>query len=838
MAHRKSKSSLDTYHAKRRFDETPEPKGRMLRRKGKGYAIQMHDARRLHYDLRLELDGVLKSWAITKGPSLDPSDKRLAVRTEDHPVDYIAFEGIIPEGHYGAGTVLLWDRGEWEPIGDPHEGLEKGKLEFNLYGERLKGRWALVRFKGKHDPKRENWLLIKERDEEATEDEDPVGEYETSVVTGKDAEEVARHPRRQWPSGKKDDGKTVRAKRGKSTAKRPRFMKPALATLVDSLPAGSDWLFEMKFDGYRALAAASGGDVRIYTRGGLDWTDRFVPIRDAIAALDLDGVLLDGEIVVVDSNGRSDFSALQAALKGKGGALSYFAFDLLTAKGRDLRKAPLSERKAKLKKLLGPAGKKGPIFYTDHIESDGGRMFDALCDRGFEGVIAKRASHPYRSGRSKSWLKIKCQREQEFVIAGWSPSERKRSFSSLLLAVREAGELRYAGRVGTGFSGDELDRLSQKFKSLARKTPPLKGEVPAAIRRKAQWLKPELVAQVAFAEFTRDGSVRHARYLGLREDKKAETVVREKATPVEEVEDMPAETESGEVHGVRISHPGRILFPEQGITKIELARYLETAADWMLPYLENRLVSLVRCPEGRQKQCFFQRHAGAGLGEGFRELDVKGTKEREKYLYITGTKGLVSAAQMGVLEFHIWGSRIDDIERPDRLVFDLDPGPDVPFTEVKNAAGEIRDVLDALGLRSFPMLTGGKGIHVVAPLVRRREWPVVKAFAAAIAKRMADEMPERYVAKMTKSSRKGRIFIDYFRNDRTSTAIAPYSPRARAGAPVAWPLSWNDLGKTKAANEITVKNAFAKERPDPWEEYRKLRQTLTASALRALDVED
>lgn len=840
MAAGKSRSSLDTYHSKRHFEETPEPRGRKSRRKGKGYAIQMHDARRLHYDLRLELDGVLKSWAITRGPSLDPSDKRLAVRTEDHPVDYITFEGVIPEGHYGAGTVLLWDRGEWEPIGDPHEGMEKGKLSFRLRGERLKGRWALVRFKGKKSEKRENWLLIKERDDEASEDEDVVDEYKTSVTTGKDHEEIAENPEREWSSGKngKAERKTRKTTRKGKQAKRPRFVKPALATLVDDVPSGEDWIFEMKFDGYRAMASASGDDVRIYTRGGLDWTDRFGALPNALADLDLNGVLLDGEIVFVDKNGRSDFGALQSALKGQGGDLSYFAFDLLHADGHDLRKKPLNERKKMLEDLLGNEGRKGPIFYTDHIENDGGRMYDTLCKKGFEGIIAKRITQPYRSGRGKSWLKIKCHREQEFIIVGWSPSTRKRAFSSLLLALREGKKLRYAGRVGTGFSDDELDRLSRKFEKLERKTQPIEGDVPASISRNAHWLKPELVAQIGFAEFTKDGLVRQARYLGLREDKKAEAVTREEPAPVEEVEDMASDQKSPVIEGVRISHPDRVLYPNQGITKLELARYLEKAAEWMLPDIENRLVSLVRCPEGRQKKCFFQRHAGAGLGDGFHELEVKGAKERENYLYIDDAKGLVSAAQMGVLEFHIWGSRVDDIERPDRLVFDLDPDEEIPFEEVKRAARETRDVLDALGLQSFPMLTGGKGIHVIAPLVRRHEWPTVKAFAAAVANRMAEHDPKRYVAKMSKAARKGRIFIDYLRNDRASTAIAPYSPRARAGAPVAWPISWDDLSKVKAANEVTVASAFKKRRADPWKGYGKLRQSLKASALRALDVED
>lgn len=845
MARQKS-SGLETYWAKRHFDKTPEPRGKKARRAGHGYSIQMHHARRLHYDLRLELDGVLKSWAITKGPSLDPAVKRLAVRTEDHPVDYISFEGNIPEGHYGAGTVLLWDRGEWEPIGDPHEGLKKGKLAFELHGERLKGRWALVRFKGERDPKRENWLLIKERDEEASDTEDPVEEYKTSVSSGRAREDVSEAPNLVWDKG---TAQKVGSKR-KSPARRkkqslPRFIEPALATLVDDTPSGDEWLFEMKFDGYRALASVAGNEARIYTRSGLDWTDRYGALGAAFADLDLDRALIDGEIVVTDRQGRSSFSALQRTLKGEwNGKLSFFAFDLLFSEGEDLRKKPLIERKERLKALLGAAGKKGPIFYTDHVEGHGEAMLETLCKRGFEGVIAKRADRPYRSGRGKTWLKIKCQHEQEFVIVGWSPSERGRAFSSLLLAIREGGKLRYAGRVGTGFSQNDLKALARRFAALARRTSPLEDEVPSDIQRRVRWVRPELVAQIGFAEFTHDGIVRHARYLGLREDKPASAVTRETPAPVKEVEKMSSEEEPVTkandgtiIEGVHITHPDRVLFPEQGVTKLELVRYMQKTADLMLPHLANRLLSLVRCPQGSQKKCFFQRHAGSSLPSGFKELPVKGSREREDYIYLTDTKGLVSAAQMGVLELHIWGSHVDDVERPDRIVFDLDPDPDLPFDAVIEGAERMRALLEALELRSFPMLTGGKGIHVVAPLTRRHEWPVIKAFTRALAERMSADAPDRYLAKMTKSKRTGRIFIDYLRNDRSSTAIAPYSPRARKGAPVAWPVSWSGLGKARSGDEMTIETAFAERRADPWKDYGSVRQSLKASALRALDVD-
>lgn len=792
----------------------------------------MHDARRLHYDLRLELDGVLKSWAITRGPSLDPSQKRLAVQTEDHPVDYITFEGTIPEGHYGAGTVLLWDRGEWEPIGDPREGLNKGKLSFMLHGERLHGRWALVRFKNDKKGKRQNWLLIKERDEEANDRNDIVEKYKTSVVSGRGKTEIVEKPGRTRP------GPRSTSRKKEKTAVRsalPDFVEPALATLVDDAPEGREWLFEMKFDGYRALAAVSGEKVRIYTRNGLDWTGRYASLPAAFASLDLDGALIDGEIVVLDGKGRSDFSALQQALKGKGGALSFFAFDLLFEGKKDLRKLPLTERKERLKSLLGSTERKGPIFYTDHVAEDGGEMFETLCRRGFEGMIAKRANAPYRSGRGKNWLKVKCTNEQEFIVAGWSPSSRKRPFSSLLLALRDGKTLRYAGRVGTGFSDEDLESFARDFDKLGRKTPQLdEEEVPAAVRREARWLRPELVVQVGFAEFTRDGLVRQARFLGRREDKNAEDVTVDTPAPVKDVERM---TDDPVIDSVHITHPERVLFPEQGITKLELVRYLEKVADLMLPHVENRLVSLVRCPEGRQKKCFFQRHAGAGLGDGFLSMAVEGSEKREDYLYLDGRKGLIAAAQMGVLEFHIWGSRIDAIEKPDRLVFDLDPDPELPFGEVVDAACQTRDVLDALDLQSFPLLTGGKGIHVVAPLTRRHEWPTVKAFARAVAERMADAAPSRFVAVSSKRKRSEKIFIDYLRNDRSATAIAPYSPRARAGAPVAWPVSWNELGKTEATNVMTIGTAFSSRRRDPWKDYGSIRQSLKSAALRKLGVE-
>lgn len=550
---------LESYRARRRFDRTPEPSGRPGPAEGHLYTIQKHDARRLHYDLRLELDGVLKSWAITKGPSLDPSDKRLAVRTEDHPLEYATFEGRIPEGNYGAGTVLLWDRGSWRPVEDPHQGLKKGKLVFELHGERLHGRWALVRFKGKESSKRENWLLIKERDGEVDREREVTAEFETSVASGRGLADIAAAPEDVW-EGTEDSGGAARpgqssrapepghrkrSKPGKNTPA-PKFVEPALATLVDETPRGDGWLFEVKFDGYRAISAVSGDRATIFTRSGLDWTHRYPSIARALGGLGLDGALLDGEIVAVDAEGRTDFSTLHRALERGGTAdLSYFVFDLLADGGKSLRDKPLEDRKRRLQALLGTAGRTGPVFFTDHVEGDGAAMLETLCRSGYEGLIAKRADAPYRSGRGRSWLKVKCGRDQEFVIVGWSPSTRHRPFSSLLLATRDGETLRYAGRVGSGFAESDLETVARRLKALARKTPPVGGAIPAAVKREANWVKPELVAQVAFAEFTSDGLIRQGRFLGLREDKPAASVRREGAKPAKEGKIVSAERNPG-----------------------------------------------------------------------------------------------------------------------------------------------------------------------------------------------------------------------------------------------------------------------------------------------------
>jgi bifunctional non-homologous end joining protein LigD len=548
-------------------------------------------------------------------------------------------------------------------------------------------------------------------------------------------------------------------------------------------------------------------------------------------------VLFDGEVVSVDDAGRSSFSALQRTLKGEGGNLSYFVFDLLAEAGRSLRSLPLIERKKRLRALLKDVGRSGPIFFTDHVVGDGAKMLEALCQAGYEGIIAKRADLSYRSGRGRAWLKIKCGRDQEFVIVGSSPSTRGRPFSSLLLAVNEKDKLRYAGRVGSGFSDGDLTRLDERLNRLSRKTPPVTGEIPPEVARQARWVKPEMVAMIAFAEFTGDGLVRQGRFLGLREDKPAASVRLETPQPIKEAAAMAKDGDDERVGGVRLTHPEKVLFGPQGITKRDLAKYLEAAAPHMLPHVAGRLASLVRCPQGRARKCFFQRHGSAGFPEQFRLLAVR-EKDRGKndYLYLEDTAGLIAAAQVGVLELHIWGSRVDDIERPDRLVFDLDPDPAVDFEKVKEAALHMRDVLGALGLESFALLTGGKGIHVVVPLVRRHGWPTIKAFAKSVADRVVEDGPDHYVATMSKAKRKGRIFIDHFRNERGATAIAPFSPRAREGAPLAWPVAWRALASIRAASQFRLGEADPRS-ADGWGRYGKVHQTLKVASLRALGVE-
>ncbi|SOB80030.1 ATP-dependent DNA ligase LigD phosphoesterase module /ATP-dependent DNA ligase LigD polymerase module [Sphingomonas guangdongensis] len=788
--------ALADYNAKRDFARTAEPAGERGEAGGRTFMVQKHDATRLHWDLRLAMEGVLKSWAVTRGPSLDPNDKRLAVRTEDHPLSYATFEGTIPKGEYGGGTVMLWDRGTWEPYGgkDPVKTIKEGHVHVILHGERMKGEWLLIRLKPRAGEKRENWLLRKIDDEHAGASGGLVDTALTSVATGRTMVEIAEGAdvtvSAKSPQKAKPKPKATWSSRKKGGAL-PAFRDVQLATLVDHVPGGTGWLHEVKYDGYRALLSVSGGEVRAYTRHGLDWTDRFGPVVEAVAALDLPPCLLDGEVVALDKDGRPNFSALQSALKS-GAPLHYFAFDLLEQDGEDLTGLSNRDRKERLATLLEGASE--PIHYAEHIETSGEALYESLCREGYEGIVSKRADAPYRGTRSRSWLKTKCTRRQEFVILGYVESDKKgRDLRSLALGVNEDGTLRYAGRVGTGFDADTRDMLMREFRPLARKTPA--GDVPRAAARGVTWLRPTLVAEVAYAEFTADGVVRHASFLGLREDKAAKEVVAER----------PVKAPDAKPFGVAITHPDRVVFAGDGSTKGDLAAYYAQVAEPMLAWLGNRPVSLVRCPQGRGKHCFFQKHDAGNFGGKVGHVPIREKDgSTEDYLVVDDGEGLLTCVQMGTIEFHGWGAPASDVEHPDRLVFDLDPDEGLDFAAVRHAAIELRDLLGELGLASFPMVSGGKGVHVVVPLDGSRDWVAVKDFADRFSRAVAQAHPERYTANMRKSERKGRIFLDWLRNQRGATAVLPYSVRARERPSVAAPVTWDELAALEQAAPYTI----------------------------------
>ncbi|HUH76765.1 MAG TPA: DNA ligase D, partial [Devosia sp.] len=638
--------------AKRDFTKTQEPSGRATTTAATGnrFVVQKHDATRLHYDFRIELDGVLKSWAVTKGPSDDPAEKRLAVRVEDHPLDYGSFEGTIPEREYGGGTVMLWDEGIWEPIGDPHAGLDKGDLKMKLSGHRMKGEWVLVHMKGrdskrKSGPDRENWLLIKHRDAHASDHDTLTGRFTTSVSTGRDLAGIAKglKPRRRsatpaaavWHSdaAKAVDNPKLAKPAKKASAALPEFRPPQLATLVTAVPQGDDWVFEMKYDGYRCLAAISGEAVRLYTRTGKDWTEQFAAIVPPLSRVTSGTALIDGELCAFDAKGRTDFSTLKDHLS-TGGPLTLFAFDLLERDGKDLTRLPLLERKDQLQALLGPIQSSSLVQFSPHIIGNGQRVLDTLCAGGHEGVVAKRADAPYRHERSKSWLKIKCSKRQEFVIAGWTPSTRKTSFASLLLGTWDDGKLVYRGRVGTGFSVASAKALQAQLDARARKTSPF-DSVPKPIARTARWVAPELVGEIGFTEFTPDGVLRHPSFLGLREDKPASEVQREAPSAIAAPLSAEAGLNAAAAAGIKLTSPDRIAYPGQGVTKADLVAYYAAVAARMLPYIENRPLSLLRCPQGRDKYCFFQKHDTGGFPEAMKSIliaEKDGTKE--DYFYI------------------------------------------------------------------------------------------------------------------------------------------------------------------------------------------------------------
>ncbi len=797
---------LERYNAKRDFAKTAEPAGTLEPGHGNGFMVQKHDATRLHWDFRLEIDGVLKSWAVTRGPSLDPDEKRLAVRTEDHPLSYATFEGTIPAGEYGGGTVMLWDRGTWTPIeGKSAKDLDKGHLHFTLDGERMKGEWLLIRLKPRAKEKRENWLLRKIDDAYAGGTDTLVEEALTSVATGRTMAEIAAgKPVKAAPANKRTRAAAAarvpsrRRTQGGSTM--PAFREPQLCTLVDTVPPGAGWLHEVKYDGYRALVAIGGGHAKVYTRSGLDWTGKFAAIADAAAQLPVDAALIDGEIVAF-KDGRPDFSTLKDAISNAGD-MTLFAFDLLELDGEDLTALPTLDRKARLRGIVDDGTR---IQFAEHVLGSGEALFETMCREGLEGVVSKRADAPYAGARNRTWLKAKCIQRQEFVIVGWTPSDKNRGFKSLLLGLHEDGGFRYAGKVGTGFDHAMMDDLAERMAALAVETPSVDAasiKPHKAALRGAKWIRPELVAEIAYAEITPDRVLRHSSFLGLRGDKAADDVVAEIPEPAPE----PAPA-APEVH-IKVSSRDRVIFPESDVTKGELADYYAEMSPIMLPWAGRRPVSLVRCPQGRAKACFFQKHDAGSFGDTVHHVDVREKDgSTQPYLYVDDADGLVACVQMGTIEFHGWGSTIDALEKPDRLVIDLDPDEGLDFADTKRAAEHVSAQLAELGLVSFPLLSGGKGVHVVVPLTPEAEWPAVKDFADRFARALAGAEPDRFVAVMTKAKRKGKIFIDYLRNQRGSTAIMPYSARARAGAPVAAPVSWTELRDIDTAARWSVRDA-------------------------------
>ena len=779
---------LHLYNTKRDFKKTAEPKGARAKTKGNSFVVQKHDATRLHWDFRLEVDGVLKSWAVTRGPSLNPEDKRLSVRTEDHPLGYGTFEGTIPKSEYGGGTVMLWDRGTWAPIvGKSAADLDEGHLHFTLAGERMNGEWLLVRIKGKPGEKRENWLLRKIDDAFAGSSEELVERGLTSVTTGRTMQDIAA-------------GKAAPVAKAKAKAKAtppPKFEAVQLATLVDHVPDGGDWLHETKYDGYRALisvggpSTGSGRTARLYTRTGLDWSDKFPKVVAAAAALGVDNALIDGEVVVLDGDGNPSFGALQDAIKTGDPDTLFFAFDLLALNGADLKMLPNIERKNRLRPII-PV--EGPFQFAEHILGSGVQLLAAMCKAGLEGIVSKRADAAYRGKRTQAWLKVKCTQRAEYVIIGWTDSTAtKRGFGALLMAAREGKTLRYVGKVGTGFDGDTITALRTELDMIGSEKAAV--EIPKAARRGAHFVKPKLVAEIAYGSLTTEGILRHASFIGLRRDKKAADVKVERAVPVPETST------------VKISNRERVIFPEADITKGELADYYEEMAALVLGTASGRPLSLVRCPQGRAKDCFFQRHGAENLGDAIRTLDVLGKDGKTRaYMYVEDKTGLLETVQMGSIELHGWGAKADDIERPDRMIFDLDPDEGLDFGDVRKAAVDLKQQLADLGLVSFPMLSGGKGIHVVVPLTPQAEWPAVTDFAHRFASALAGADPDHYTATMSKAKRKGRIFIDWLRNQRGSTAILPYSVRARPGAPVAAPIAWSEIADVKGGGHFTLED--------------------------------
>ena len=843
--------ALDEYNRKRDFAATPEPggepKGKATRKSGSShalqYCIQKHDASRLHYDFRLELDGTLKSWAVPKGPSLDPESRRLAVHVEDHPLDYATFEGTIPAGHYGAGDVIVWDRGVWIPQGDPQEGYRKGKLKFTLEGEKLSGIWNLVRTR--MDGGKEQWFLIKSNDDAARPEReyDIVKELPDSVLSDR-----TLIPRKRGKAKLEVDAKPVKAPArshkkaaqatlsGAKSAPLPDSIKPQLATLVDSVPDG-DWRYEIKFDGYRIMARIESGKVQLFTRNGHDWTAKMPQQAEALAALGLESAWLDGEVVVPNEEGTPDFQALQNAFEiGRSGTIVYYLFDLPYLNGMDLREVPLEQRRAALEQVLERNDNELLRFSGDFTEEPES-VLESACQMKLEGLIGKRAGSTYVSKRSNSWVKIKCKNRQEFIIVGFTDPKGARSgFGALLLGLHnDEGELHYAGKVGTGFNQVTLKSLHATLKPLEIGKSPLAKAPPPADVRGAHWLKPELMCEVAYAEMTRQGVIRHSVFHGLRSDKPAEAITQErpakaeKATTSHKPKGSAAKNTAG---SIKISNPDRIIDKSIGATKMELARFYAEVAPWALPHLRQRPLALVRAPEGIDGELFFQKHTEKLSIPHITQLDTALFPDHAALMTIDTAEALVSAAQMGTIELHTWNAVAPVLDHPDRFVLDLDPDPALPWKRMIEATQLTQTLLDEIGLQSYLKTSGGKGLHILVPLEPVHGWSEVKAFSQAIAQYMAKLLPQHFSAVSGPKNRVGRIFIDYLRNSQGASTVAAYSVRAREGLGVSVPIHRDELAELKGANLWTIRNLMPRLEEqgddDPWTGIDETGQRITA----------
>lgn len=779
----RSKSKpLSEYAKKRNFKVTSEPSGAKAKTKRRTkellFVVQEHHASHLHYDFRLEWEGVLKSWAVPKGPSLDPSQRRLAVQVEDHPIDYANFEGLIPKGEYGAGEVYQWDLGTWKPVGDVKKSLQKGRLEFQLQGNKLKGKFILVKTKSRSGAKAQ-WLLIKRHDEYA--DEAEIKKSDRGVVASLE------------------------------------FVKPQLAQLARKPPVGHDWVHEIKFDGYRIQAQINDGKVKLFTRNGHDWTEKYKDLARELGKIDAEQAILDGELVWQDDSGRSDFQALQLAMKvGRTKDLVYWTFDLLHLNGKDLTSLPLIARKDRLSKLIEKLESKN-IFYSDHFRESGAEMLRTSCKMELEGIVSKRVEAPYHSGRSEAWIKSKCIQRQEFVIGGFTVGKGSRQgFGALLLGFFEGKKLRYCGRVGTGFDDRLLREIGRSLHQIEIKKSPFDLKSPTS--RDVHWVKPVKIAEVSFAQWTKDKILRAPVFKGLRQDKKPKEISIEIPKPVKDkTKATPAKS---------ITHPDRVIYAEEKLTKQDVANYYQKVSQLMLPHLQERPLSLLRCTSGATKGCFFAKHFPGHLPAG---LEAVAGDKKADYFAVSKAEGLHNLVQYGTLEFHPWNCHAQTMEKPDQIVMDFDPDPKLDFKRTIEGALELREMLQQIGLESFVKVTGGKGLHVQFPFLPNYTWEQIKNFAKTLGRELVDRHPNLYTINMSKKTRGGKIFVDYLRNGRGSTAVAPYSLRARSRSSVAMPLEWEDLKKLKSADGFSLKKALRylnKRKSDPWRDYFKITQRI------------